>query len=397
MRQSIFAALVLGLLSLSAADARAQLAPAYKVTGLGFLPGDTSSIAYGINDQGAVAGVSRDAGGNNTLAGFVWDNGVLTDLGLYAQHTAIRPWGINNLGRVAGRATVGPGGSNYGVYHDGSGWQLAGWVGGARGNAFGINDANQVVGNMRLPSGDFSRAFVWAPGAGTSELPTLFPDDPGNSVPAYNGFEGGSYATGINATGVVVGSSGLSDTHGTDRGFRWTSGGGMVDLGTPASQGLVGLSDYTQSYAQNVNDAGLIVGAADRGPGLTRAVYWDASGVIHDLGTLGGSSGWAYGVNEDGLVVGFSNLASGSPRAFGWDGEGLVDLNTLLEPSAAGWTILRAYDVNERGWIVGEGQLGGISQAVLLRPVPEPASGLLAGLGALGLGAGAWRRRPRTP
>jgi len=233
-------------------SANAQLAPAYRVTGLGTLPGDSSSIAYGINDAGVVVGSSSDAGGSSTLAGFRWQAGVMADLGLYAGHSAVRPWDVNNAGNITGRATGGPGGSNYGVYHDGTGWQLAGWVGGTRGNGFGINEANQMVGNMRLPSGNFSRAYVWSPTGGTVELPTIHQDDPNNSVPAYNGFEGGSYATGINNHGVVVGSSGISDTHGSDRGFRWSAGGGMVNLGTPASQGLAGLVDFTQSYAQNL-------------------------------------------------------------------------------------------------------------------------------------------------
>jgi probable HAF family extracellular repeat protein len=359
------------------------LAPAYTVRSLGFLPGDVSSIAYGINDAGVVVGVSRDAGGNNTLAGFRWENGSMTDLGLYPQHSAIRPWSVNNSGNITGRATNGPGGSNYGVYFGGAGWELAGWVGGTRGNAFGINDSNQVVGNMRLPSGDFSRAFVWTPTAGTVELPTIHLDDPGNAIPAYNGYEGGSYANGINNAGVVVGSSGLSDTHGTDRGFRWSSTSGMINLGTPASQGLPGLSQFTQSYAQNINDAGLIVGAADRGSGLTRAVYWDANDVIHDLGTLGGTSGWAYGVNESGVVVGVSTLASGSSRAFGWDGGSLIDLSTILDGPSAGWTILRANDINESGWIVGEGQFGGVNHAVLLTPVPEVGSWVLVASAAV--------------
>lgn len=374
MRISILASLFVVSLSLSAAHALAQLAPSYKVTGLGTLPGDISSIGYGINDVGVVVGSSSDAGGASTLAGFKWESGAMSNLGLYAGHSAIRPWDVNAAGNVTGRATGGPGGSNFGVYHDGVGWQLAGSVGGNRGNGFGINDANEMVGNMRLPSNDFSRAFVWSPTGGTVQLPTIHPDNPGNSVPSYDGFEGGSYATGINNFGVVVGSSGISDTHGSDRAFRWSESDGMVNLGTPASQSLPGLSAYTQSYAQNLNDAGLIVGAADRGSGLTRAVYWDLSGVLHDIGTLGGSSGWAYAVNDDNMIVGFSNNGSGN-RAFAFvPGGAITDVNTLLDASSSGWLITRAYDINNSGVIVGEGLFNGLSQAVILTPVPEPST-----------------------
>jgi len=38
--------------------ASAQLAPAYNVTGLGRLPGDVSSLAFGINDAGVIVGSS---------------------------------------------------------------------------------------------------------------------------------------------------------------------------------------------------------------------------------------------------------------------------------------------------------------------------------------------------
>jgi len=371
----------------------------YRITGLGMLPGDTSSIAYGINDRGQVVGASRDAGGNNTLAGFLWDNGTMIDLGLYEGHSGIRPWDINNVGKISGRALNGPGGSNYGVYYNGSEWLRAGWVGGTRGNAFGINDSNAVVGNMRLPSNDFSRGFVWTPEGGTIELPTLHPDDPTNDVPSYNGYEGGSYAVGINTAGVVVGSSGLTDTHGTDRAFRWSRSEGMVDLGTPASHGLAGLEEYTQSYAQKINDAGVIVGAADRGPGLTRAVWWDTAGVLRDLGTFGGTSGVAYAVNNAGTIVGYSSLATGGDRAFvSYGGSSMIDLNTLLHRDSAGWTLLRAYDINKSGKIVGEGIFGGVRQGFIAAAVPEPSSLLLGVVG----GTVGWvlfsRRRPnRSP
>jgi len=366
--------------------ASAQLAPAYNVTGLGRLPGDVSSLAFGINDAGVIVGSSTDTGGSATIAGFKWQGGTMTDLGTYAGHTAIRPWDVNASGNVAGRATGGTGGSNYGVYHNGSAWQLAGNVGGTRGNGFGINSSNQTVGNMRLPSSDFSRAYVWSPTGGTVELPTIHPNDPSNAIPSYNGFEGGSYATGINEAGTVVGSSGLSDTHGSDRGFRWMSSGGMINLGTPASQGLTGLSNFTQSYAQNLNNTGLIVGAADRGSGLTRAVYWDSSDQIFDIGTLGGNSGWAQAVNDANVIVGFSNNGTAN-RAFGFvPGGSITDLNTLLSPSASGWVISRVYDINNTGLIVGEGTFGGVTQAVVLTPIPEPASlSLLAGAGMLAL------------
>ena len=127
----------------------------------------------------------------------------------------------------------------------------------------------------------------------------------------------------------------------------------------------------TQSYAQNLNITGLIVGAADRGSGLTRAVYWDSSDQIFDIGTLGGTSGWAQAINDANVIVGFSNNGTAN-RAFGFvPGGSITDLNTLLLPGASGWVISRVYDINNAGLIVGEGTFGGVTQAVVLSPIPE--------------------------
>jgi probable HAF family extracellular repeat protein len=54
-----------------------------------------------------------------------------------------------------------------------------------------------------------------------------------------------------------------------------------------------------------------------------------ASGAIHDLGTLGGTSSLAHAVNEAGLVVGAAALASGEVHAFSWKDGVMIDLGTL--------------------------------------------------------------------
>jgi len=73
---------------------------------LGTLPGDVVSVGCGINNRGQVAGVSQDANGNDRA--YLWQNGVMTDLNtlippnspLYLMHA----FGINSAGEIVGFA-----------------------------------------------------------------------------------------------------------------------------------------------------------------------------------------------------------------------------------------------------------------------------------------------------
>jgi probable HAF family extracellular repeat protein len=216
---------------------------------------------------------------------------------------------------------------------------------------------------MNIPTG-LCRAFLWHKGAMTA-LPTL----------------GGpnSYATGVNASGEIIGWSELA---GADpncvapqvynwHGFAYRNG---------TIRDLRPLPGDTLSGALGINDAGDIVGASGIcgnantiGFGITRhALLWRKDGTVIDLGSLGGnpsnSSGGfvATGINNRGQISGFSDLAGDLiTHAFFWENGVMTDLGTLPGDSfsfawgigASGQVLGQSCDVNFncRGFIWQDG------------------------------------------
>jgi probable HAF family extracellular repeat protein len=151
--------------------------------------------------------------------------------------------------------------------------------------------------------------------------------------------DGGSVATGINASGQVVGWS--SEGAGT-RAFLYTDGPGMQLLPAPAGR--------PRAVARAVNDAGVVVGSANTGgTDLGHAVRW-TGGVAADLGTLGvGPYSEAYAINAAGAAVGYSYT----------EGAHLDGTHGFMHTTAAGMTDLtpggaaEAHGVNTSGQVTG--------------------------------------------
>jgi probable HAF family extracellular repeat protein len=137
------------------------------------------------------------------------------------------------------------------------------------------------------------------------------------------------------------------------------------------------------SAGLDIDNTGRVVGYSTSSQGVHAALW--ANGSIVDLGTLSSDvndSSSAAAINDRGQVVGYS-FASGVQRAFIWDGSAMIDLNSLVGPSL-GFTLMRADDINDRGYIIAAGDNG---HSYLLTPIPEPSTYalMLLGLGVLGV------------
>lgn len=151
-------------------------------------------------------------------------------------------------------------------------------------------------------------------------------------IPTLGGAE--NRAHGINDLGQIVGQSFNAD--GVSRAFRWENGS-LIDLGT---------ANPTRAAAWGIDAQSRIVGEIHTSNG-TRGFIWQ-NGVMDDVGTLGGDYSGAFAINARGEVAGMSTDADNRQRAFLWRGGLIQDLGALGDGDFG-----EAYDINDRGQVVG--------------------------------------------
>ena len=274
--------------------------------------------AYGLNEAGQVAGVEGTSDGEHA---FLWDSGVLTDLGRG------RAFAINQATQVVGYSYVPSPFRHAVLWQDGVMTDL-GTLGGVVSGAYGINNVGQVVGMAEPPQGS-AHAFLWQNGVMT-DLGTL----DGN----------GSKANAINDAGQVVGAGTVGPLQ---HAFFWENGV-MTDVGA--------LGDWDNSEATAINNAGHFVGWSTNSDfdGSEFQPFFSDGGPLTAIGPKDSA---AFGINDADQVVGY--MPGAGPfnirhHAFLYADGVLTDLNTLIPPDS-GFILEEAHGITNDGLITGIG------------------------------------------
>jgi probable HAF family extracellular repeat protein len=385
--------LVLGFVcGLATIGAPAAHATAF-FTGLGFLPGGTSSGATAVSADGSTV-VGQSFAGTNQAFRWTAATGMVS-LGTVAA-SDVSGDGTVVVGTSAGQAfrwTAASGVVGLGALPGTSGGSLATGV---------SADGTVVVGGSDSASPDVhEEPFRWTASEGMVGLGFSNPNHPA-------GEDVLSRATAVSADGsVIVGATFILFDDPVIP-WRWTPEDGMVNTNFQP-----GLGSFDARPVGVSSDGAIVVGVWTVTMDSPHEAYlWTADGGLVPLGDLewdgdpfdepSESDSGANAVSDAGVVVGFGQSSSPISRrnAFVWDAaNGMRSLRDVLEAEygldLTGWTLTSATDITPDGLtIVGTGiGPGGTSQAWLVH-LPEPgATGLLA----LGLAGVAGRGRWLTP
>ena len=345
-----------------------------RVTNLGTLSGDVSSVARDVNDAGQIVGESNSSSGGSRAVywppagqiqslnvgifgsgarginasgvitgwfntffgnqdGFTLNNGSFTDL-TWTNGNNVQYWisaeRINDAGTVVGTILTAqpsavdtvaywPAGTSIAITP-----QIQPALSSAR--AFDINNSGAIAGGVEYwgQTGSES-AFVWQPGAGTTKACAPSP-----------AFE--CWATGISDSGLTAGTT----VYGSPKGSQWEEAFFQDQNGVQALGSLWPNQPTAGSLAFDIDELRLVVGSSwdSTSVGIAqRAFLWGSDFGMYDLGSIPTKSflpSTALGTNphllgDSILVVGYGVTDAGHQNAALWS----VTLG--LEPVVTVW------------------------------------------------------------
>lgn len=344
----------------------------FSLTDLGVL-GGADSRAYAVSSNGFVAGLGDTSPGSGSRGfhAFRWTprhpfaaTGSLADLGTLGTDDRSGAFGVNRSGLTVGVSLSSEGGSV--AFVAGRRMRPLPGLGTGVSAAEDVDDRGRVVGYARAADGS-DHAVMWVRrGWGFQVVDLGVP--PGRVA---------SSATALSSAGHVA--ADVSDPEYYGFAALWTPRRPHATTGTWRELGI--LRGGTGSAARDVNRWGVVVGEADSVDG-DRGWLFDtrADTRMRVLPPLpGGWASHAFAVNDRGLVVGYSDVGDGTgDRAVAWRAGRVLDLNGCLPHWArtAGYVLRGAYDVNDRGQIVGVASVptptGEHAHAFLLTPRGSP-------------------------
>ena len=303
-----------------------------------------------INNAGHMTGYGV-IGSTGEIHAFIFANGIFQDLGLLG-YQASDGIAINNSDQLAADG-IGPGSTAL-SYSTGHAHRL-GSVDGGYSSALSINSLGDIVGSAKNGDG-VTVGFSWIGGVFTDLSP-----------------QGIYRAACINDSRQIVGSSGYywvygGYGHSSSHGCLY-SGGAFTDLGS-----LTG-DPRTNTEANGINATGQIVGYSTAADGSLHAVLY-SSGTLQDLGTLDGANASAIAINSGGTIIGYlTNPYGANLGAFVYSGGAMHNLGDLITVGGDGWSALVVTGLNDNGWIVGNGTVGGATHAFVLKPTGTAGAG----------------------
>jgi probable HAF family extracellular repeat protein len=247
-------------------------------------PGASGTIAYGINDAGAIVGPYYDTAGY--AYGFVYKGGDFTPFNVPGAYGYTHPAGINNVGDIVGTFYYAsdPDAGCHGFLYTGGTFTPLDYPGGYNTQAYGINDLGDVVGAYYDALG--VHGFLYSGGSFTRI--------------EYSGPHSTTWAVGINNNGSIVGyyENGMGEW-GLLRGGFLEKDGVFTPIDVP-------FPNAWDTSAYGINDSGDIVGFYYEAPTVGHG-FLLSGGTFTTVDYPGLTATYAYDINNSGSIVGYYN------------------------------------------------------------------------------------------